>query len=416
MRIRKLVWSAGLCLVWALGFAPGSPAAAAGFDASQLPGVSLEEVDGGAGFYGQFSNALPSSPGWFPIGVWGSYNHTQANRDLDAAAGINTYVWVADNSFMPAIRADGRFKVIQDHNNRTNVGAETAGWSLGDEVDMCCGPPGFLGGNGYDMLTSNHSKLPVDGRLRYTNYGKGVMFWETDADAAKFVNLPFLGVVSNDIYWFTDPNERSRAGYRVAASYGKTVDRMRYLDGLDGQRKPIWNFVEAGWPFTESAAQGGRSIQPAELRAAVWHSLIAGARGIIYFQHSFGGPCIGDHHVIRSNCEGTRAMVSAVDAQVKSLAPVLNSPTVTSGSSASQGIRTMVKWNGQNLYVFAGSTGAGSTGQIDIPCVGDASASVLGENRTVPVSAGSLRDQFADGNAIHIYRIDTGSTCGLPTG
>ena len=93
-------------------------------------------MDGGAGYYGQFSNGLPADPSYFPIGVWGSYNHTQANRDLDAAAGINTYVWAADNSFMPAIRSDGRFRVIQDEGNRTNVGPETAGWLLTDEIDM----------------------------------------------------------------------------------------------------------------------------------------------------------------------------------------------------------------------------------------------------------------------------------------
>jgi hypothetical protein len=29
------------------------------------------------------------------------------------------------------------------------------------------------------------------------------------------------------------------------------------------------------------------------------------------------------------------------------------------------------------------------------------------------VSNGSFADQFADGNAVHIYRIDGGSTCGL---
>ncbi len=48
--------------------------------------------------------------------------------------------------------------------------------------------------------------------------------------------------------------------------------------------------MEVGWPFTETAAQGARAIQPEEIQAAVWHSLIAGARGIVYFNHSFGGP------------------------------------------------------------------------------------------------------------------------------
>jgi chitodextrinase len=385
---------------------------------------TLQPVDGGLGYYGQFSNPLPTSPDWFPIAVWGSYNHTQANRDLDAAAGINTYVWVADNSYLTAIRADGRFKVIQEEGSRTNVGSETAGWLLDDEIDMeQANSTGAA--QARQQLTSLLSGLPQDGRLRYNNYGKGVIFWNDDSDAEQYVN-DFQQLVSDDIYWHSDPGDDctqwqggrlfvnatralTTAECRRSFNYGAVVDRMRYLDGLDGQRKPIWNFVEAGHPFS-----GGDSIQPAELRAAVWHSIIAGARGIIYFQHSFGGACAGDHHVIRTNCEGTRPMVSSVDAQIKSLAPVLNSPTVTSGNSASSGIRTLVKWNGHNLYVFAGSTGAGSTGQADIPCVGDASASVLGENRSVPVTAGSLRDQFADANTIHIYRIDGGSTCGLP--
>jgi hypothetical protein len=378
--------------------------------ATPAPTLTLTQVDGGAGW--NQAHGLHE----FPIGVWGAYNHTQANRDLDAAAGLNTYVWVADPcNGAPAIRADGRFRVVYDESeNRSCAGSETVGWSIGDEVDMCCGPPGFDGGNGYDMLTQRHSSLPTDGRFRYTNYGKGVMFWETDQDAARFVNLPFLGAVSNDIYWFTDPNERSRAGYGKAASYGATVDRMRHLDGMDGERKPIWNFVETGWPFTESASAGGRSIRPDEMRAAVWHSLIAGARGILYFQHSFAGPCGGDHHTLRSNCEGTRAMAASVNAQIKSLAPVLNSPTVTGGTSTSSGVRSMVKWDGEHFYVFAGAReNIASLGSVTIPCVGDATATVLGENRTVPVQAGKVTDNFADGNAVHVYRVDGGSSCGL---
>ena len=94
------------------------------------------------------------------------------------------------------------------------------------------------------------------------------------------------------------------------------------------QRQPIWNFVETGHPFSDSQ-NGARSIAPAEVRSAVWHSLIAGARGIIYFQHSFGGPCSGDNHTIRTNCEGTRPIVTSVNAQIKSIAPALNGPRVS---------------------------------------------------------------------------------------
>ena len=147
-----------------------------------------------------------------------------------------------------------------------------------------------------------------------------------------------------------------------------------------------------------------------------WHSLIAGARGIIYFQHSFSGPCV-NHHVLRDNgCyQAMINTITSVDAQIKSIAPALNGPRLTSGFSASSNVRAVAKWDGQNLYVIAGSAENGGPFQstFSIPCVGNATATVLGENRTIPVSAGSFSDSFADGNAVHIYRIDGGSTCGL---
>ena len=297
-------------------------------------------------------------------------------------------------------------------------GSETTGYVLGDEVDMCCGPPGFVGGNGYQMLTNAHNGLPADGRARYANFGKGVMFWESDADAARFVNLPFLNLVSNDIYWFTDPNERSRNGYGLAAAYGWTVDKMRRLDAMDGQIKPIWNFVEVGWPFTESAAAGGRTIAPAEARAAVWHSIIAGARGIIYFNHSFGGPCT-THHVLRSTCgnyPAVRQTVTEVGQQIRNLAPVLNAPSVASHTPTSAGVRALYKWHDGNVYVLAGNReNVSRTGTMGLPCIGNGATAVkLGEdNERIPVIGGTFMDEFNDGNAIHVYRIDGGSRCGL---
>ena len=36
---------------------------------------------------------------------------------------------------------------------------------------------------------------------------------------------------------------------------------------------------------------------------------------------------------------------------------------------------------------------------------------VVGENRTVTAAGGSFTDSFADANAVHVYRIDSGSSC-----
>jgi hypothetical protein len=67
-----------------------------------------------------------------------------------------------------------------------------------------------------------------------------------------------------------------------------------------------------------------------------------------------------------------------------------------------------------HLYVFAGSAGSSVEGRFSLPCVDDAKAAVVGENRTVPVRNGSFRDHFVDGNAIHIYRVDARPRCGPP--
>jgi hypothetical protein len=108
-------------------------------------------------------------------------------------------------------------------------------------------------------------------------------------------------------------------------------------------------------------------------------------------------------------------MVRSVNGQIKQLAPVLNAPFADGLVLSAPGLRTSAKWQGGKFTVFAGNADAARTPTIELqPCVGDATATVLGENRTIPVTGGQFSDNFADKNAIHIYRIDGGSTCGLP--
>ena len=389
---------------------------------------TLEQVDGGPGYYGQFSNPLPSDPSYFPIGVWGTYSMTQANIDLDKDVGLNLYVWIDDpqSANLAGIRAAGMhvLHLARIQAQFSNKGSESVGYVLEDEIDMVqANAAGAAAAR--TQLTNILAGLPNDGRARYSNYGKGVAYWNSNSDAEQYVN-DFQQLVSVDVYWFTDPGgactqwEGGRmftnatraltaAECRRASNYGAVVERMRFLDAMDGRRMPIWNFVEVGTPFSN-----GGTITAPQIRAAVWHSIISGARGILYFQHSFGGSCIS-HNSLRDSCgAAVRPMVKSVNAQIKALAPVLNAPTVTSGWTTGSTTKATVKWQGGHFYLFAGSANnVSSTSSFSIPCVGNATATVLGENRTVPVSGGSFSDSFADGNAVHIYRIDGGSSCGL---
>ena len=428
-------WVAGLVLVVLFGFA----AAVAVTSVQQTPGgpadhckqhpddracrVTTRPPDGGTDYYAQFAS-LPSDPSFFPIGVWGSYDLTGANIRHDRSLGINLYVWPADSSVpMSRFEAHGMHALVDESwYGVPDLGSSgaNAGYMLDDEVDMRFGP-----GAGYDVMGHANRAAPDDGRARYANYGKGVMFWETDAEAEVFVN-DFQQLVSSDIYWFTDTgvcgfSEGGRfllgrdeplppAQCRRASNYGVTVDRMQSLDRMDGQVKPIWNFVELGWPAAESAEQGGRAIRPAEVSAAVWHSIISGARGIIYFNHSFGGPC-QTHHVLRESCgdyPAVRKEVAKTNTLIKKLAPVLNSPTVTSGFKHSPTVRAAAKLTGGTFHVIAGSAdNTASQANFKLP-VDDAVVTVVGEGRTLSVNDGAFTDSFANGNSVHIYRIDGG--------
>jgi hypothetical protein len=380
----------------------------------------LQQVDGGLAYYGRFSNPLPTARSYFPVGAWlRPATDREHFRDYHRF-GMNVFVGVENPEMTnEAMIHANRMKAIIQTDERTRfngIGAETAGWLLFDEVDMVHGPR-----RGYSALESILAGLPKDRRLRYNNYGKGVLEWESTAEAARFINGPggsngYQQIVSTDYYWFTDPNARDNPRYGFGSSYGDDVRKIRRLDALDGVRQPVWHFVELGWPATESAAAGGRRILPTEIRSAVWHALIAGARGIIYFDHNFG-PGTPGSTILEEGYEDNRVAASRVNAQIRNLAPVLNAPFVISRHSARDTmpgkVRYMVKRAKGKFYVFAGADRGGGSATFSIRCAGNATAAVLGESRSVPVRNGSFTDQFADKNAIHIYRIDRGSSCGL---
>lgn len=484
MRARSLRLPSA-CITVLLALAATSSAAQPS-GARDAAALTLAPVDGGANYYSRFSAGLPANPSYFPIGVWFESVTAQADVDADRAAGLNTYVVLTANSDLGLVQSNGMLAILQS--DEFSASQAMQGWFLADEVDMTHGP-----GAGYDEMQGIADATPHDGRIRYSNFGKGVLFWESDAEAARFVN-DYQDIVSADAYFFTDNNicsgteggvllaggaPLSPAECHRAANYRATVSRVRELVNPAGS-KPVWAIVELGHPFSES---DWPTIAPAQVRAAVWQSLIGGARGIVYFNHSFGGPD-QTQHILRDGTDPgsayapIRAIVTATNSEIKSLAPVLNSPTVTSGWSQGPGTTAMVKWSegvgagsaakkpckskqkkkkqkkkrkckkkakgkkaakkkhkkkrckskrktkGKSkcakagptapkgdLYVFAGSAGSSVEGSFSLPCVGDTSAAVVGENRSLPVRGGSFRDDFADGNAIHIYRIDAGPKC-----
>ncbi|WBB95761.1 MULTISPECIES: DUF4082 domain-containing protein [unclassified Solwaraspora] len=393
-----------------------------------LPRVPWE---GGPAFYANFPQARASGwtdPSFFPIGVWYEGVYTQQDIDRDKAAGLNTYVMLTDQSDVSLIRRNDMYAFIpQPFSDRGN---ESVGWVIGDEADMWGGPgngtwtgnyPGqgpictsSRDGCGLDVMKKESATVPSGDRgLRYANYGKGVMFWQSDSDASKFVN-GFSSVVSNDIYWYTDPHVCTapaegptygvnKDNCRRAANYGLTMQRMRELDAMDGKRQPVWAFVEVGHPFTEDWAP---TITGEQVTGAVMNSVINEARGIQYFNHNFGGPCLSQH-VLRERCgDAVRPAVAEVNKRITSLAPVLN--TQSYEWEFNNGLDTMLKAHDGSFYVFAMVGKDTPTGDHSLalpPGVTGDTAEVLFENRSLPISGGAIRDTFAAEHTYHIYKI-----------
>jgi hypothetical protein len=188
---------------------------------------------------------------------------------------------------------------------------------------------------------------------------------------------------------------------------------MREFDALDGQRQPIFGQIEMGW-WTDRPATGGYagSLAPTEMRAAAWQSIIGGARGVIYFPFNFLGVDgnTATHHIQRDTSgdyTAIQTMTDKTNAAITALAPVINAEFAHGYLTLSSGVNAMVKYYGGKFYIFAGNKDNSSkTGTFTLTGAAGTTATVIGENRTVSISGGSFSDTFADGNAIHIYRID----------
>ncbi|MGH3852001.1 MAG: hypothetical protein ACRDR6_00575 [Pseudonocardiaceae bacterium] len=422
----------------------------------RLPTVAWE---GGPAYWEQWPSTKPwANPSFFPIGVWFESVTQQSDVDLDKAAGLNTYVELDSNSSASLLRTNGMWSVTDIP--LVGNGSENVGWLIADEADMgyrsgydrwsgidgsdTCIPTQDAGGRcGYTVLATKKAYLPHNGEPFYANFGKGVMFWAStircarnqpmpchppaNSEAGQFINGGYTNWISDDNYWYTD-NDLCAGGQggvlmagegpvdasgrhsltpaqcHRASNYGLTVDKIRQLDAAGGKYQPVWAFVEVGHPSTGDT---GRTITGPQIQGAVMNSLIHGARGIIYFNHNFGGPCLSEH-VLRDSCgAAVRPYVIAVNQQITALARVLN--TQSSQWTFNPKLDTMLKQTPDGThYVFAmQKTGTSGAYTFTLPAGVDAtSVTVLNENRTVAISGGTFTDSFASEEIYHIYKID----------
>ncbi|HUL25178.1 MAG TPA: hypothetical protein VLW44_05340 [Streptosporangiaceae bacterium] len=178
-------------------------------------------------------------------------------------------------------------------------------------------------------------------------------------------------------------------------SIGQEVTELRQIAGS----KPVFVFIESG-----AYDAGNPVVTPAQFRAEVWEAIIHGARGIFYFPVQ-----VSPSFQFDVTPPAVAAEMTKQDATITKLASVLqgtiNPPSL--GATATPPLQ--VAWrssSGHSYFFVLNLSDSTLNGQlIKLTGVGSAtSAAVYGENRTVPIRASTLIDNFGP-YAIHIYEI-----------
>ena len=351
-----------------------------------------------------YRNGLSSDPSFFPIGVW---LQSPSRAPEYRAIGVNLFVglWKGPTEAQLAELAKYDMPVFAAQ-NETGLTSRHAGMIRGwllkeDEPDNAqARPDGSLGPciPAEDVAAETMAIRRKDPtRPVMVGFGRGAADpdWRGRGSCTGDRAYYAKAIAGADIIAFDI--------YPVASGYGRRLDYpSRGVERLRAAARPgqhIWAMIE-----TTLIDSSESRVSPADLRSEILLALIRGADGLIYFAHEWTGGFREDG--LFRHAEIVTA-VKDMNALLRRLAPVLNSPTIEGRISASGTIAaaTMLKEHDGAFYLFAGSTDA-RAGALTIGLDGVASGpvEVIGEDRKIPLAKGVLRDSFL-GYEVHIYRI-----------
>ncbi|MCU1424756.1 MAG: hypothetical protein JWM51_1047 [Microbacteriaceae bacterium] len=397
-----------------------APAPGAGTGVLDLPRVPWE---GGSDYWKKFPKTDAANwddPSFFPVVVWYNGISSDAEAAYDKSVGINTYIGMSAETDYQLFEDNDVYWIGSELNS--TFSGEATNWVgnfLDDEVDGRFEPAA-----GRAHLQQLSDKVAGNGRFNYTNFTQTVVGPDMPAaDAEAYVN-DYSDAVSLDMYWYTVPfcdwePYRGEAylapvadsNCRTASSYGKSAQMLRERDAADGELQPIWQFVENlnGGPGASEAAV---YIKPEEVQGAAMSSVINEARGLVYFNQSLSGDCQSanvtrEAQVTPNFCGAAQvAAMGEINQKIHGLAPVINTQSYEYEFGA--GLDTMLKTYDGSAYVFAMVDGETQPGArtFTLPAgVTGSEVTVVGENRTIPVTNGTFTDDFAEEFSHHVYSV-----------
>jgi hypothetical protein len=358
--------------------------------------------------YAKWENGPAKGDDYFPIAVW---VQQPRNAEKYKAIGVNLYVSQSgrlDAERLAELERAG-MPIITHYKAELKDRKIVVGWMHGDEPDNAQALPKGQKGWGPPILpekiVADYQKLKAADPTRpiflnlgqgvaYDNYiGRGVRRGKME-DYPKYVEGG--DVVSFDIY----PVVHDRP--EIAGNLWYVAQGVSRLRDWTKNQKPVWNCIETTHIDNEKAR-----ATPAQVKSEVWLSIVHGSRGLVYFCHEFKPKFV--EAGLLADAEMAKA-VGEINAQIKSLAAVINAPEeaglVTATSEVAEApVAVMGRRHGGATYVFAVGTRGRATGaSFTLTGVINGTAEVIGEGRTVEVKDGKFGDQFG-GYGVHLYRV-----------
>ena len=358
-----------------------------------------------------WAHGPPQDPSFFPIAVW-LQPPDKAGAYL--AAGVNTYVglWEGPTEEQLAALKRAGMKLVCEQNEvaRRHLDDPTiVGWMHGDEPDNAQELPNHKGYGppiAPEQIVKDYRRIRDADPARpvLLNLGQGVA-WNDYIGRGVRRNHPEdyvayvqgCDIASFDIYPVVHDHP-AVSGQLWFVAQG--VERLR---GWAGPGRTVWNCIEC-----TRIGSPDRKATPHQVRAEVWMSLVRGSRGQIYFVHEWK-PRFNESALLAD--PEMLAAVTAINREVRELAPVLNdpgpwSPVSVASANAAVPVAAMARGHDGGQYLFAvgmrdGSTSAGFTLS---GLRGETPVEVLGEHRTLPARDGMFHDDFKPWD-VHLYRL-----------
>jgi hypothetical protein len=205
------------------------------------------------------------------------------------------------------------------------------------------------------------------------------------------------------------------ARYNNINFIGQSVDKLR--TDANGVPKKYFAYIESSW---QKLNVGTRGPTKDEFRGEIWHAIMHGANGIIYFPQVVPNVTVGGSFSYDGTPADVAAEMTTQDALIQSYGRVLNStrnPSSRSLTASSTAIESTWRVTQEGDYFFVLNQSPNALVNVSLNMIGLAqginSLSVLGEGRLETLASGKVVDDFSP-YQVHVYLAATGLGSPVP--